>query len=151
MIAQEAYEFIASEFKKLKTRGKAANWRVFDEECPKQAPTTSGIYLMRLRKNAGRLKGSSDVYYIGQSKNLRGRLKAHWKGTNYKYATPIVNKLYQANKVEVAWIETDLKSAKRAEVNCLAEYFADHLELPPGNASIQNWEKYIRHRRIKSF
>ncbi len=66
MTSQDAYKFIIKGLGKPWV-GEQANWHLFNEECIKQIPSDSGIYLMRFEKIA-RVFGSSDLYYIGISK-----------------------------------------------------------------------------------
>src|SRR5271157_5977741 len=44
-----------------------------------QAPNKRGIYVMRSNRAFGRVRGKSDVVYIGSSTNLKHRLKQYVK------------------------------------------------------------------------
>jgi excinuclease UvrABC nuclease subunit len=58
-----------------------AGWNRWGEDSIKTAPITPGVYVFRLGQAVQRLKGESDIVYIGTSGkgagSIRTRLKQH--------------------------------------------------------------------------
>ncbi len=54
-----------------------SNWSSFSDATADCAPMTPGVYVLRLGSSVARLKGLSDMVYIGFTKNIRNRLRCH--------------------------------------------------------------------------
>jgi hypothetical protein len=113
-------------------------WKRWSRDIVWDAPLGPAIYVFRLAegKTIQRLKGDSDILYIGCSTKLRNRLKGH-----LKVITVERNTAYRLQRVvteighpEVSWESYDnADRAKDAERLLLTKYEADHIEFPPLN------------------
>jgi hypothetical protein len=115
-----------------------AGWRRWSRSAVLEVPPKSGIYAFRLAegKTIHRLKGESDIIYIGCSAKIRNRLKDHLKvmivERNVAYRLQRVEQ--EIGRLEVSWESYDSPDrAKVAERLLLAKYEADHIEFPPLN------------------
>jgi len=113
-------------------------WKTWTRNTVREAPLSPGIYVFRLAeaKTIQRLKGASDILYIGCSTRLRDRLKEHLKvmdvERNTAYRLQRVEQ--EIGRLEVSWESYDsADKAKDAERLLLAIYEADHIEFPPLN------------------
>ena len=102
------------------------------------APDSTGVYFIRTanEKPVGRLRGTSDLIYIGQG-NLRDRLKAHANfSTDFGDKGWLLGLIADATGggLEVAFAQP-LDPPPLAENTLLVQYFTEHLELPPANSS----------------
>src|SRR5216684_3735267 len=115
-------------------------WHKWSSDAVRKAPDRPGVYAFRLVGNGfGRLKGESDLVYIGcaASKNgtvssrLSDHLPSRADGSN------VAHRLRDAQKMgnlEVAWgILATPKEAIDEEARLLRKYYGNHLELPPIN------------------
>lgn len=81
----------------------------------------------------GRLRGDSDVLYIGSSESsLKQRLRFYLHPGPTQITNIRINAMLDLYNVEVTWMTTDQPQIKESEL--LQEYFYDHDELPPFNA-----------------
>jgi hypothetical protein len=101
------------------------------------ARTLRGIlYIWWCRDPIPRLKGSSNIVYIGMTtQSFRGRhyryAEKEGSGDNWKRYKHIIEK-FGPIKVSCARVP----SPREAEERLLDRYFREHLELPPVNASL---------------
>jgi predicted GIY-YIG superfamily endonuclease len=101
-----------------------------------QLPTSKCVYIFRIQtRKIERLKGKSDILYIGQTSNLRRRFVNNYaKGrggfTTQRIHKNLVNRGY-AYMVEVSWFETD--DAEKIEKELLNEFEEEHYEDPVWN------------------
>lgn len=113
-------------------------WKRWNQCVVREAPFASGIYVFRLAdgKTIQRLKGDSDILYIGCSTKLRKRFKDHLKVMNVErnIAYRLQRVEQQIGQLEVSWESYDsAEKAKEAERLLLIKYEADHIEFPPLN------------------
>jgi hypothetical protein len=100
------------------------------------APPCLGLYVIRVTdaKAIGRLRGNSDLIYIGQG-DLRGRAKAHrnlrsdFKGKGW--LLHLITTGGSVGGLEIAFFPCE--NPKQREDELLFKYFTEHLELPPAN------------------
>ncbi len=124
------------------------SWSGFD---PDMAPPSAGLYLLRVAGGSGieRVKGASDIIYIG-SGNIRDRLKAHanpdWK--DFRDSGWLICLISRHRNLEVAWSEQSLESARSSEARLLAEFVAQHCELPPANRQMPDFDQVARARIV---
>lgn len=117
------------------------------------APRRPGVYVFRLtNRSFGRLRGSSDVLYIGATTKSKGGLQQRLNDPR----DWLSRVLSEVGPVEVGWIE--LKSpweARVKEAEVLKRYLHDHVELPPFNRQqpfsklIGLWEKLTAEERAQ--
>ncbi|ORJ62517.1 hypothetical protein B5V00_04330 [Geothermobacter hydrogeniphilus] len=110
--------------------------RVFG--CEMARTSKNIVYIWRAEKRIKRLKGESDIIYIGQTKQS-------FRDRHYKYANIHANS--KANKLKFQYIITNFKSIsitvanfikygetlQKAEGQLLWWYFQNHCEFPPKN------------------
>lgn len=113
-------------------------WRPWRGNIVLEAPSAPGIYVFRLAeaKTIPRLKGESDLVYIGCSAKLRNRLRGHLNvmSVEHNIAYRLQRVEQQIGRLEVSWESYDsVDKAKDAERLLLAKYEADHIEFPPLN------------------
>jgi excinuclease UvrABC nuclease subunit len=117
-------------------------WRPFAIEAERELldhlPTCHGVYLMRFTRIEPRLRGESDIAYIGRATNqngLRGRVRQYFH-PGWRQSTNLEMKarLVQRVPLELGHVLTgnaeeaiDLKSA------LLLAFEAEHGERPPFN------------------
>lgn len=123
------------------------NWFPFNEKTIKNAPTQSGVYVIRIQKGQcfGRLCGKSDIIYIGKTKAKKGikeRLSYYFssraKSSKRRFITE--KRIYQLSKkyhLEISWYPT--KKPLDLEMRLLKKYVHDHDELPPLNRAQVYW------------
>ncbi len=110
--------------------------RVYDSEHAKKAKNI--VYLFRSEKNVSRLKGESNIIYIGQTKysfNKRyhphAKLHATSEANFLKFSHIIEN--YGPISISVCDFSTFGESILQAEGQLLWWYFQNHCEYPPVN------------------
>jgi len=114
-------------------------WRQWKPQVVQSAPRKSGIYLFRMAQPFPRLKGMSDIVYIGcttSQRTISDRLKDHLSVREIERNTAYYLERVQCevNAIEVSWKTFEKPTgAKDAERNLLEKYVADHIELPPLN------------------
>jgi len=108
-------------------------------------PHKPGTYVLRLNRHFERLKGKSDILYIGCTEKggtLNSRIGGFLRGTggDDRTAKRIRRNLVERgylNHVEVSWVTTDSREkARTLEKHLLRQYEEDHEELPPWNRSM---------------
>ena len=113
-----------------------SEWRPFDKENLKSAPGQHGIYIFRMAqaKRFGRLKGTSDILYIGSTKGsrgLRGRLQQYFSPGPTQWTNKRIRAMTKKYNMEIAWCP--YAEAGNLELQLLRRYFEEHDELPPLN------------------
>jgi len=111
-----------------------SNWRRLTEEVVEATPPQPGVYVIRTAGGTpfGRLRGQSDILYIGRSKNLKNRIKSYLLPGDRKTALRVAQ-MAERYGMEVAWRLDD--SPSHGELLLLRQYWSDHDELPPLNHS----------------
>jgi len=113
-------------------------------------PSRYGVYLIRAPKALPRVRGSSNVVYIGQSgggsrrgkqgigpgKGGPGRL-FNTRGPDERIRERIEDLLFRGTtfSVECVFLDTETDDPKDVEDELLSAYREDHCELPPANHS----------------
>ena len=113
-----------------------SDWRPFTEYTIRQAPTQPGVYVIRMTggQRFGRLRGESDILYIGSTeakRGLRQRLRQYLHPGPTQWTNKRVNQLAKKYEMEVAWYPCD--EAGNLEHQLLRRYLEQHDELPPLN------------------
>lgn len=113
-----------------------SEWHPFKKETVKSAPRQHGIYIFRIAqgKRFGRLKGESDIMYIGSTKGsrgLRGRLQQYFSPGRTQWTNKRIRAMAKKYSMEIAWYP--YAEAGNLELQLLRRYFKDHDELPPLN------------------
>jgi len=103
-------------------------------KCPKNIET-GAVYIIRLNRKFGRLKGESDILYIGSTGDLHDRivenfLRGRGGKTTKRIHDYLVHKGY-LNVAEVSWVFSE--NYEELEDKLLKVYEEDHHELPPWN------------------
>ncbi|MCK5580755.1 MAG: GIY-YIG nuclease family protein [Candidatus Omnitrophica bacterium] len=98
-----------------------------------EIPTVPGTYVLIFPKCFGRLKGKSNILYIGKSsKSLRQRLKFYFKPGPTQHTSKRINKFLKENKeIKISFITNN--NPRVLEKKLLQNYFKDHDEYPPLN------------------
>jgi hypothetical protein len=98
-------------------------------------PKEPGIYVFRLNRALDKLKGKSDILYIGSSKNLQKRLIKNylkgWGGLTTKRIHEYLIKRNYRNYVEVGCKVA--RNYRDMEKKLLMKFDRDHDELPSWN------------------
>ena len=102
----------------------------------KSAPKQSGIYIFRMARGEcfRRLKGESDVLYIGSAEGKRGlreRLQQYLRPGPTQWTNKRIHEMAKKYDMEIAWYLCG--EASNLELQLLRRYFEDHDELPPLN------------------
>jgi hypothetical protein len=118
------------------------NWRPFaldtEKDLLSQLPTCYGVYSIRFPRAESRLRGESDVAYIGKATNrngLRGRIRQYFhpgwlQSTNLAMKDRLVRRI----ALECACVGTDdVDNAMDLESELLLSFEAEHGERPPYN------------------
>lgn len=114
-------------------------WRPWPTSALAEAPKTPGLYVFRLcgDKCVGRVRGESDIVYIGTTKKgkgtVRSRLRGHQlAGADDRHRLKRISE--EVGRLEVGW-KTFAKhfDAQWLESTLLSRYAVDHIELPPAN------------------
>ncbi|OGF15816.1 hypothetical protein A3D54_01190 [Candidatus Falkowbacteria bacterium RIFCSPHIGHO2_02_FULL_45_15] len=106
----------------------------------------TGVYVLILNKEFGRLIGSTDILYIGQSggaKNGKGRF-IYERLNDYRVGSKnapqdkrihdtIEKLILKGDKVILFYKKIDKEKCKIIESELLRQFFEEHLELPPLN------------------
>jgi len=111
-------------------------WHPFNLEQVLEIPSGNGVYVMRLSGGRcfGRLKGNSDILYIGSS-TCKGGLKQ--RISHYLHPGPTqwtnlrINSYLPKYQMEIAWFVCN--EPINLENRLLRRYLDDHDELPPFN------------------
>lgn len=136
-----------------------ANWDKWSEwqklsPCPLEVPVGCGAYIIATRIAIHRAVGidTEGILDIGESKNLRGRIKSfiacangrrprgHMAGWRYKQYE--FEKHFPLDTLFIRWHPTQTKEEAYAiEGKILQTYLIQHKELPPLNYKF-NWPQY---------
>jgi hypothetical protein len=120
-------------------------WYQWPRDVISNAPSTPGVYVFKLAggESLCRLKGKSDIVYIGRTKkgkvrtgSVQRRLKQHLRTREDKIdiGYRIERVLKEIGRLEVAWRSFDADAdAQSHEAELLERYDTDHIELPPLN------------------
>jgi len=112
-------------------------------------PAEPGVYVFRAadKRMIGRLKGKSDILYIGCSlKSIRRRLGFYFKPGPTQWTNIRINSLLNRYPVEIAY---KISSApKYEESKILLKYFEEHDELPPFNFSGGLKQRYSNDKKF---
>lgn len=113
-----------------------SKWYPFDDQGMRNAPEKQGIYILRRAggKKFRRLKGESDIMYIGSATGeggLKVRLMQYLNPGPTQLTNLRIHKIATRYKMEVAWYPCD--EPKNLEHQLLQQYALDHDELPPLN------------------
>ena len=107
-------------------------------------PHKPGTYVLRLNRHFERLKGKSDILYIGCTRRggslskriLQCFLKGKGGRTTKRMHRNLMERGY-LDRVEASWVTTPSgEKARELENQLLEGYEEDHEELPPWNRSI---------------
>lgn len=113
-----------------------SSWYLLDEQNIDKAPNLPGDYVFRMSNGQSipRLKGQSDIAYIGSTKR-KGELKRRLR--DYLHPSPDVatemriHEMAKKYKMEVSWCACD--EPDNLEHQLIQQYELDHDELPPLN------------------
>lgn len=131
--------------KQLKQRG-FIGWFPFNENVIANAPGQLGVYVLRRAygKRFGRLRGKSDILYIGSTeaeKGLRQRLRQYLHPGPTQWTNKRINELLKKYKTEVAWCTCE--EPDNSEHDLLVQYMTEHDELPPLNHATKRLLKKV--------
>ena len=125
----------------LSKRGFGA-WRPFSRGAERillnQLPTTPGVYSMRFTREESRLRGESDIAYVGKATNrngLRGRIRQYFHpGWRQSTNLAMKDRLDRGLVLEFAYVATRGGSeAANLESELLLAFESEHGERPPFN------------------
>ena len=125
-----------------------STWQPFSQQSIQKAPRQSGVYIIRMGDGQcfGRLKGASDILYIGSSKakgGLRQRLMHYFHPGPTQFTNIRINEFMKRYQTEIAWLMAD--EPVSLEHDLLRQYLKDHDEFPPLNlADIRRLYKSVR-------
>ena len=109
------------------------NWHPFESSL-KYATKENGVYCIRLQKAICRVKGKSDIAYIGSATHeFKTRFRGYMKPGPTQRTNKRVKGFSEKYKLEVSFLVTN--KPKYYEGLLLEAYLADHDELPPLNRS----------------
>ena len=109
------------------------DWIILNDEGLESVPRRKGVYIFRNQQGSfGRLKGESDILYIGSTTNtLRQRMYQYLHPGPTQKTNIRINHMLSKYNVEVNWILND--TPRILESQLLQSYFSQHDELPPFN------------------
>lgn len=110
-----------------------SDWFSFDENTAKQAPSQGGVYVFRNAgaKTFGRLRGQSDILYIGSTESeggLKQRFSHYLHPGPTQWTNQRIHNLLRRYPMEIAWFVCD--NPVNLENNLLKQYISEHDELP---------------------
>jgi len=113
-----------------------SKWHPLQQSSLVAVPKKWGTYIFRKSGGGqiGRLNGSSDILYIGSTKNRRGlnqRMRQYLHPGPTQLTSLRINKFMKETPLEVAWCITD--EPENMEHELLKRYSQEHNELPPLN------------------
>jgi len=136
----------AVDLQNVKTNLSWSGWKTLS---PTSLPPTTeqGVYILRSNQPIGRLRGESDVLYVGITKShkdgLKNRIENHAIASNAENVHPSSASRYLATdlmqqigiQVEYSCAVVHGKEDRNIiERDLLKFYREHHIELPPGNA-----------------
>ena len=111
-------------------------WRRWDS-CINFIPDKTGVYVFRLNGEFCRLKGKTDILYIGSSKStLKKRLRFYNKPGPSQPTSQRLHKLLNMKEykdVEIGWCIYKEDEVRNIENILLEQFNKEHHELPPWN------------------
>lgn len=119
-----------------------SNWLPFNRHAKRDllpcVPKAYGVYAIRYDTPILRMRGSSDIVYIGSAANragLRARLSQYFSpGPSQSTNKRILALVAESSSYQVSWLQADTVSkAIGLEQELLDRYCQDHGELPPQN------------------
>ena len=106
-------------------------------------PKNKGTYVIRADKSISRIKGQSDIIYIGQGKIqsriqqlLRSYLPINFRNYSNKHtAREAFERILNETELELefSYVVVDTEEVKEIESRLLKLYCKDHIEPPPCN------------------
>lgn len=117
-------------------------WMAFNRlgkaELLRKVPSQFGVYVVRATKEIKRIRGESDIVYIGSACNqnhLRGRISQYFSpGPTQITNRRMLTLIGESTEFEIGWLAVAIKSrAVGLEQEFLERYFTDHGERPPQN------------------
>lgn len=130
----------ANEARELVSR-KWTSWRRLEISMIDSLPKEYGVYIIRSKREIARLKGISDILYVGEGL-LNGRLG---KVFNFKldyrswpYESGEICRIEKELQIPMEFsylIISDKDACQTNETKILDEYERQHIELPPVNHS----------------
>lgn len=141
----------ANNLRRVFFSGTWSNWGALSnpEEVWNAVPDQHGIYILRANKPIPRIRGESDILYVGititNQFGLRKRLYDHARSSNeYNRHLSSASRFIAPDllgsigiSIEYSYcLEGDLEARKQAEANLLNAYRQRHIELPPGNSNL---------------
>jgi hypothetical protein len=110
--------------------------RLFNSQEAKEA--SSVLYVFSCKKKIPRVKGESNIIYIGKTRlSLQWRYGSYWKvrywsHPNLEFVSHVIK---HYGPVSLAYLVMDTPEAlKETESDLLKDYYELHMELPPKNA-----------------
>jgi hypothetical protein len=108
------------------------HWHLLDKTTQKSAPLYTGIYIMKHIEPFGRLRGTSDILYIGSTtSSIRQRLLGYLNPGPTQRTNIRINKMLQKYNIRISWHKMD--HPKELETQLLEQYYKEHDEQPPFN------------------
>lgn len=112
------------------------NWYPFEKQSIEKAPRKKGIYVIRLAtfKPIGRLRGESDILYIGSTTSeggLRQRLMQYFHPGPTQWTNQRLYGFLKKYHMEITWCPCE--EPTNLEHDLLRQYLSEHDELPPFN------------------
>ncbi|HEO70545.1 MAG TPA: hypothetical protein ENN80_04730 [Candidatus Hydrogenedentes bacterium] len=114
------------------------NWETFED----RFDGVNGVYAFRLKRAFGRLRGSSDILYIGKAEQdpARNKRPGIWHRLN-NYRQPNSGSSARLRQVEacfggrskIEYAYRECENPAEAERALLDDYYARHMEMPPLN------------------
>lgn len=106
-------------------------WYPFNEAL-EHAPTEKGVYCMRFKANICRVKGESDIAYIGSTnRTLKYRFMGYLHPSKTQRTNTRINLFAKTHELEVSFLAATPPSLY--ENLLLDKYYSEHDELPPLN------------------
>jgi hypothetical protein len=120
-----------------------ALWKNWDSFEPR-VDGINGVYAFRLKTEFGRLRGKSNILYIGQcnqNANINSRPGIWHRLQNYRQNNDGASRRLKeveksfggSSSIEYSYVICD--NPRKVEEALLADYYAKHLEFPPLNRS----------------
>lgn len=109
------------------------SWVPFHIDNISRIPAIPGVYIMRNNERSfGRLKGKSDILYIGSAKkSLRNRVRFYFKPGPSQKTNIRINSMLNKYSIDIAVIPDN--DPVQLESKLLIQYFNEHDEQPPFN------------------
>ncbi|MHA1410264.1 MAG: hypothetical protein ACTSQY_08185 [Candidatus Odinarchaeia archaeon] len=114
------------------------NWYPFNRQTIKNAPAMNGVYVIRMfdGQSFGRVKGESDIVYIGKAKRKNGlkvRVADYFRKSSRTTTEFRINRFANKFDLDISW--QICQKPEDLEMTLLKRYEEEHYELPPLNRS----------------